>query len=120
MRLPSVYFPLILGAASFRSTWANPGVVVFFFFFLMIRRPPRSTFFPSPTLFRSLLRPVRAGGGAGAGPPGGAAADRGFPARRHRCEPAGAAPRVVLREVPYVRGDSAARNRRVRIGSAHL
>src|SRR2546429_9173452 len=25
------------------------------FFFLMIRRPPRSTFFPSPTLFRSLL-----------------------------------------------------------------
>src|ERR1041385_9384450 len=27
----------------------------FFCFFLMIRRPPRSTLFPYPTLFRSLL-----------------------------------------------------------------
>src|SRR5260370_41991427 len=27
--------------------------MLFLFFFLMIRRPPRSTFFPSPTLFRS-------------------------------------------------------------------
>src|SRR2546430_10119134 len=27
----------------------------FFFFFLMIRRPPRSTLFPYPTLFRSVM-----------------------------------------------------------------
>src|SRR6266496_6447963 len=31
------------------------------FFFLMIRRPPRSTLFPYTTLFRSVLRPGRAG-----------------------------------------------------------
>src|SRR5260221_2148288 len=33
------------------------------FFFLMIRRPPRSTLFPYTTLFRSLLRELRPGGG---------------------------------------------------------
>src|SRR3712207_7815589 len=32
----------------------------FLFFFLMIRRPPRSTLFPYTTLFRSLLRYLRA------------------------------------------------------------
>src|ERR1051325_1632513 len=33
---------------------------VFRVFFLMIRRPPRSTLFPYPTLFRSVLEPRRA------------------------------------------------------------
>src|SRR5260370_38530545 len=33
----------------------GPRAVAVSFFFLMIRRPPRSTLFPYPTLFRSLL-----------------------------------------------------------------
>src|SRR6266850_5807404 len=33
---------------------------VCFFFFLMIRRPPRSTLFPYTTLFRSIMKAVRA------------------------------------------------------------
>src|SRR5205814_1030875 len=61
-----------------------------------------------------LLRPLRPGGCAGAGPPGAAAPDRGLPSRCDRGEPARAPQRVVLRQMPAVRRAGAARNGRVR------
>src|SRR5256885_12098091 len=42
---------------------ARSSYSMLYFFFLMIRRPPRSTLFPYTTLFRSLVRVVKADGG---------------------------------------------------------
>src|SRR3712207_8998991 len=75
----------------------------------MIRRPPRSTLFPYPTLFRSLvrllspfLRDVDWAHGAFAGRGGGARADP----RRHRPARAG-------------RGDAARDRKSTRLNSSH-
>src|SRR5258706_11867687 len=53
------YFILVFSSTSLFVSERSFLHFFFFFFFLMIRPPPRSTLFPYPTLFRSLLQKAR-------------------------------------------------------------